>query len=574
MSYFIFVVYTLFHRIQIEDFCLAGAIIHCWLPQVFRLAFGHMEFREFQEADQNADPRIVETLSWHAINGKRLKSSLVFLECDDARWSVKLLSVSMEATRILIWFWLSCIGASLQRGQRPMLYRVLDPRTSVVVQALQHYSSLIMSRTGGGRLNLLWSSSAFNSFAEFCDRQQNRCRTIRRVLMLGAGWVFRRHFQYLNSDPFSLTLCGDHNAHADTLDNFLAFWTMKHPCCYPPGLCRDLKTMGLTPDDLCFGNCSRVLHWTAATVQLSIADIESMHSQNRVLQGSSFSSISAKYINSEALRIRDDARKLQFGEPENRQDLKTIGTSGGIKVRFKTRSPTAKGLSALELFRKHYLKLQSRGGKVNPCSKESWSDVREAFSSLSPHEMSLYEQLARDSKVEALAKRKVKKQIQKTKASQFLQKRSGDGNEGSANALVPHEQNHDGVHLQILPVHELRDLFQNAGEDVLSRVVKCHSKKNDQCFGKSDYPIGESTLEKVWRSQVQAGIDGKSACKTFQRQAESVARPETQDETFPDRVVHEGFCGEQCRHHSSSDRIAMRCNTLALFNYIVDQTLG
>lgn len=78
MSYFIFVVYTLFHRIQIEDFCLAGAIIHCWLPQVFRLAFGHMEFREFQEADQNADPRIVETLSWHAINGKRLKSSLVF----------------------------------------------------------------------------------------------------------------------------------------------------------------------------------------------------------------------------------------------------------------------------------------------------------------------------------------------------------------------------------------------------------------------------------------------------------------------------------------------------------------
>ena len=104
--------------------------------------------------------------------------------------------------------------------------------------------------------------------------------------------------------------------------------------------------------------------------------------------------------------------------------------------------------------------------------------------------------------------------------------------------------------------------------------MKCHSKKNDQCFGKSDYPIGESTLEKVWRSQVQAGIDGKSACKTFQRQAESVARPETQDETFPDRVVHEGFCGEQCRHHSSSDRIAMHCNTLALFNYIVDQTLG
>eukprot|EP00435_Cladocopium_sp_Y103_P059318 s191_g21.t1 len=342
-------------------------------------------------------------------------------------------------------------------------------------------------------------------------------------------------------------------------------------------LSRDLKNMGLTADDLAFGNCRRVLYWTAATLQLSIADVESMHSQNRVLQGSSFSSISAKYVNSEALRIRDEARKLQFGKSENRQDLRnkklgSIGT-GNLKVCYEAKSPTAKGASALEIFRKHHLKLQSHGGKVNPCSKESWDAVRRAFASLTPHEKSLYEQLAHDSRVDALAKRKVKKQILKTGTSKHVQKQSGAGDNDSSQAVVPHDQSRAGVHLQILPVHELCNLFQTAGADALSQVVKSHSRKCDESFGKSDYPIGESTLERIWRSQTQAGIDGKTACKTFQRQAESVARPETQGDIFPKRVVHEGFCGEQCRHHSSSDRISMHCNTMALFNYIVEQSL-
>jgi hypothetical protein len=124
-----------------EDFCTAGAIVHAFLPQVFKAAFGAMAFKEFPEADHTADPRIVETISWHAINGKRLQSSMDFLQHEDSSWSVRLLSVAMEPTRILIYFWMSCIGKSLQAGQRPMLYCLLDPRCSVVMQALQHYAA-------------------------------------------------------------------------------------------------------------------------------------------------------------------------------------------------------------------------------------------------------------------------------------------------------------------------------------------------------------------------------------------------------------------------------------------------
>ena len=60
------------------DFCLAGSIVHAWLPQAFQAAYADMAFKEFSEADATADPRLVESLSFHAVNGRRLKSSKDF----------------------------------------------------------------------------------------------------------------------------------------------------------------------------------------------------------------------------------------------------------------------------------------------------------------------------------------------------------------------------------------------------------------------------------------------------------------------------------------------------------------
>ena len=530
-----------------------------------------MYFREFEKADRSADPKLVETISWHAVNGKRLKSSVDFFNDPDCAWSVKLLSVSMEATRFLIWFWLSCIGASLLAGERPMLYKVLDPRCSPVVMALQHLSSMCMSLEGGGRLQLLWPSSMFNSFSEFCELQPDKCRRIRRMLLLAAGWIFRRHFTYLNSDVFSLLMCGDEEAHDESLKTFLEFWTVKHQCCYPPGLCRDLKAQALTPEDLTSANCKRLFFWLAGTLQLSIADVESMHSQNRVFQGSRFSSVSSKFVNAEAIRVRDESRKLQFGKSCQPQDGKSMVLRKdcvGLKVSWKNKSPTPKGASALELFRKHYLKVSSIGGTVNPCSKEVWSAVREAFANLSSREKTLYEQMSEQSRAQAFSKRLVKKEHVKQKQLEKPSKKMDDPNSA---ALIPHQS--AAVHLQILPLSEALDIVHQAGENCLGQIVDRFAQRSGSC-AKSDHPISEATLEKVWRSQLSSGIDGKTACKTFRSQAESVARPENQDEVFPARVVHEGFCGEQCRHHAQPSRIAIHCNTLALFNYIVDMILG
>ena len=342
----------------VQDFCLCGAVVHRWLQQTFKPAFKDALFQEYAEPDSStySDPRLVETLSFHAVNGKRLRSSVEFLEDDECQWTLAALSVSLEAVRILTYYWLSCIGKSLLAGERPALFALLDPRFSVLTQAMQHLGALLTNERGDGRLSLIWQHHAHASFGDWCAAQQRRCRKLRRMLMLGAGWIFRRHVMYIHSDSLQIMICADDQAHRTTLQRFLDFWDMKHYCCLPPGLCRDLKKAGVTSQDLIdpASGLRPLLRYIASTLQLSIADMESMHSQNRGLAGSSFSSIVSKYVNAEARRVQAEANQLQNGKDYSHSPTEEASrnscTLGGIKVVDKTKhTPTPKGMSAFEL---------------------------------------------------------------------------------------------------------------------------------------------------------------------------------------------------------------------------------
>lgn len=92
------------------DFVLSGVVIHKWLPAVFRRAFRDMTFQEFDDTMATMDPKLVETLSFHAVNGRRHDSSLEFLTSDASMWALRLLALAMEPSRALTWFWLSCLG--------------------------------------------------------------------------------------------------------------------------------------------------------------------------------------------------------------------------------------------------------------------------------------------------------------------------------------------------------------------------------------------------------------------------------------------------------------------------------
>lgn len=95
------------------DFVLTGIVIHKWLPEVFRRAFRGMKFAEFEQGMGSTDPKLIETLCFHAVNGRRHDSTLEFLTSDSSMWALLLLALAMEGSRALTWYWLSCLGTLL-----------------------------------------------------------------------------------------------------------------------------------------------------------------------------------------------------------------------------------------------------------------------------------------------------------------------------------------------------------------------------------------------------------------------------------------------------------------------------
>ena len=137
------------------DFVLSGVVVHNWLENVFGEAFAEMTFQEYENApDAALDPRLVETLSFHMVNGRRLRSAQDFLNDKHAKWSACLLTVAMEPNRVLTFHWLKCLGTSLCPGKRPPLFSLLDPHASVLTSLLQHYSMLLSTTSGSGCRNL------------------------------------------------------------------------------------------------------------------------------------------------------------------------------------------------------------------------------------------------------------------------------------------------------------------------------------------------------------------------------------------------------------------------------------
>ena len=96
------------------------------------------------------------------------------------------------------------------------------------------------------------------------------------------------------------------------------------------------------------------MYHTAATLQLSMADVEAMHSRNRVLARSAFHSIASKFINKECKSFYEEAQVLQGCKSSETSCLNQDFKKDGLQV--ISQKPYQKGQSALELFRHRYLK--------------------------------------------------------------------------------------------------------------------------------------------------------------------------------------------------------------------------
>ena len=470
------------------------------------------------------------------------------------------MAVTIEGTKVLTHYWLSCLNQSLHPGSRPPLFKVLDPRTSVLTQALQYFAALLTSVDGDGRLQFLWANSGYSSYQDFCSCMPHRVRAIRRTFMLAAAWIFRRHFAYLHRDMFTITLVGDPDAHPETLETVLRKWDRKHMCCVPQGLARDLKREGLTSSDLMSQSCwKEALFWTAGTVQLSCADIEAMHSQNRSLAGSAFHSIAARFINTESHRFSKEAINFQKGlvNQDCTQTTRKQCVGKTIAVDDCTaKKATPKGLSPLEIFRQRFLKTLSSTGSINPCSKECWAAVRSAWEETSEQEREIYRLLSEQSMQDAANARAQRARQNSTRTDALAVRKE------------EHAEVQATVHTQAVPLSDLVELVSLP--DQLQAAVLGHVSQSNAALAqsKTSYPLGEAALERAWQVQRSKGISGKECIQKFRVEAERIARP-SEDDLFPKTVSHESHCGSQCRHFSDRRRILLHSRLMEQFREIV-----
>ena len=357
------------------DFCLSGIVVNDWLAEVFLRAFADLQFKEFDDQMardvSTADPKLVETLCFNAVNGRRYKSTRAFLQDAEAKWAISLLTVALEGNRALTWHWLSCLSKSLSPGSRPPLYDLLDPKSSVLVCVQRFYSALLNSTAGDGRLTPLWARFGYDSYGAFCA-----CESV----------------------------------HPDTLAAVSSRWDSKRHCCVPSGIARELKLKQLSSADLQQPNWKQVLYWTAASLQLSMADVESMHAQNRQYSESAFYSIAAKFVNHEAARATVEAASHSQARATAGEDQIVSSSRSATTVRTHCRMKRAKASSALELFRRDFLRRQAGLGRVRACTKESWLEVRHAYNALSSEQRAVYSSMAAASRSDSLQQRRQKKE--------------------------------------------------------------------------------------------------------------------------------------------------------------------
>ncbi len=430
-----------------------------------------------------------------------------------------------------------------------------------------------MSTKGKGRLLLLWSNSGYPEYEDFCLGEPQKIREMRRVFLLACGWFYRRHSQYLNNDSFAVTLVGDVEANPNTLDTFLKKWDQKKHCCVPSGICKDLKRQGITAEDLQKPEWKCLMYNAASMLQLSMADVEAMHSRNRVLARSAFHTISSKFINRESQCFMEEASVLQ--DPPGAQvpcssspNRKTTTTKDGglVIVEPKQKNSNCKGQSPLEIFRKRYLQQKRLLDSVNPCNKEVWEEVKTRFDELSPHEKSIYEKMSQESMTAAAHARGRKIALKNAQ------------NAGTALQVTASKEQQvreaPAVHTQILPLWKLCHVLSD-DHPTVDRVAAAVGKhmSSRQPITKSNFPLSESTLETAFRGLSSNGITGKAAESKFHVESERIARPPAHD-IFPARVLHEGVCGELCRHFADSRRVGLHQATAAIFNSIVTRKGG
>ena len=356
------------------DMLILGLLLHNVMLLLFRLAFSSFNYRPAEADAEDAE----DMDSWHRVAGLRLKRTMAMLESPLMKLSITLLGVVTEPVRALTYKFIHC-SAGL-RGRRtqadPGICAWANPRTSPVVAALQHIST--MMRSGSGRLRLIWGACGCASLREFAAQHREFAWLARRALLASGAWMYIRHRKVLEAFPWKLSLLVDRKVPPHAQAAVAREWRESNSCCLPPGVCRSWhqRRPKIKKDDIVTSKWKGLVRAMCHAVSMSIADVESVHAGNRARahMQMSWGHFAACCANSEAQHNKG-IREAQA------QPAGQLGENDRSMQRFPLR-----GRNPLMEFRQQYMDgLSLSGRQFNPASTEFWEEVKLAFRELPAH---------------------------------------------------------------------------------------------------------------------------------------------------------------------------------------------
>ena len=161
---------------------------------------------------------------------------------------------------------------------KPLMDVLHKPRS--ILTAVQQYTSLLLAGKGE-RLQLVWRQK-YTSFNEWYDAEVEERRALRRVLVLVASSIYRRHVRSLRSWPWLLVCFADPRVDGEERRELAVLWDGCLPCCMPSGFAKKLKERGFKSEDIETNQGMRILlQWFAHMVRMQVCDVEWRHHRNR-----------------------------------------------------------------------------------------------------------------------------------------------------------------------------------------------------------------------------------------------------------------------------------------------------
>eukprot|EP00438_Fugacium_kawagutii_P033558 Skav211092 [mRNA] locus=scaffold2002:333211:335664:- [translate_table: standard] len=315
-------------------------------------------------------------------------------------------------------------------------------------------------------------------------------------------------------------------------------------------------------------------------VSTSIADVECKHAQSQHWSDRPFATMVAKHINSELKSHKQEAQhqltcqlsRLKEGSPTQADDSSMV--VGNVVVEMQQKQIRRK--PAYMFFRDDWIQTCRQCGSetINPASKTFWSELKKKFSELNPERKAYYEELSRQSDLEARGKRDRRQQ---RKRDTSVNESVGSSALGSQQLDRLHSQVGCAMNPWLVKAEDLagQDCWDGISDQIEKTCLSmsCSSAKLLGDEIQQTAPLSEEMLQKAWQQQLSAGLTWADTLAQFDKEAQQFAEPSPEGPTFPKQVFYQGCCGVYCRHRNSQEHVALFVRLLDAFAGLV-QGLG